>query len=146
MSGLVLKEQSKKTRNAPPTSPPKKNYQAGKNHVSAGRDTSRTNILTVVDATRAQTDSRPVLGSADGSNIVRQVGPTALLAAGPRPCGEALVLGHRCSGGMEGAGQEFRARHCFRHFQSPSSHKTVDIAIDSACGLLRLLQGQTTRC
>ena len=32
-----------------------------------------------------------------------QVGPATLLVAGPRSCGETLVLGYETGGGMEGA-------------------------------------------
>ena len=37
-----------------------------------------------------------------------QVGPAPLLAAGPRTCGETLVLGHEDCGQMEGAGPNIK--------------------------------------
>jgi len=35
--------------------------------------------------------------------VPSQVGPATLLVAGPRTCGETLVLGYEAGGGMEGA-------------------------------------------
>lgn len=34
--------------------------------------------------------------------VPSQVGPATLLVAGPRTCGETLVLGYETGGGMEG--------------------------------------------